>query len=81
VWDDGNKLFADAFAFFAANFLTDIANAFALVGFRRIEAADFGSELTDELLIDSFHLDLSIFNDCNVETRRYGVKEWMGATQ
>jgi hypothetical protein len=81
VWGDGNGLFADAFAFFAANFLTGVANSLALVGFGRIEAADFGSELTDELLVDSFHLDLGVFNDCDAETRGDGVKEWMGAAE
>jgi hypothetical protein len=75
VWDDG--LFADALAFFAANFLTDVANSLALVGLRRIEAANFGSELTDELLVDAFHLNLGVLNDSDVETRRDGVKEWM----
>jgi hypothetical protein len=78
---DGNGLFADAFAFFAANFFTDIANAFALVRFRRIETADFGSELTDELFINAFNLDLGVLNDSDVETRWDGVKERMGTTE
>jgi hypothetical protein len=81
VWDDGNGLLADAFAFFAANFLTDVANAFALVRLGWIEAANLGSELTDELLVDSFDLDLGVFNDSDVETRRDGVKEWVGTTE
>ena len=65
---DGNGLFADALAFFAANFLTDVANAFALVRLGWIEAANFGSELTDELLVDSFDLDLGVLNDSDAET-------------
>jgi len=81
VRGDGGGLFADAFAFFAANFLTDVANSFALVRLRRIEAANFGSELTDELLVDAFHLDLGVLNDCDAETLWNGVKEWVRAAE
>ena len=77
MWGDGDKLFADAFAFFAANFFTDVANALALIWLGWIEAANFGSELTDELLIDAFHLDLGVFNDCDAESLGDGVEEWV----
>jgi len=78
---DGCGLFADAFAFFAANFLTDVANAFAFVRLRWVEPADLGGELTDELFIDAFDLDFGIFHDRDLETGWDGVKEWVGATE
>ena len=53
-------LLADAFAFLAADVLTDVADALALVRFWRIVGSHFGGELPNKLFVDSFHLDFGV---------------------
>src|SRR5436309_3150721 len=47
-------------ALLAANLFARVSNAFALVRLRRVVAADVGSNLADQFLVDPFHLDLRI---------------------
>jgi len=54
---------------------TGVAYTFAFVGLRWVVAADFGSELADELLVDSFHLNLGIIRNGNSKTSGDGVQE------
>lgn len=74
-------LFADALAFLAADAFIGVTNALALVGFRRVVAADLGGELADELFVDAFHLDLGVVRDRDLEVGRDRVEQRMGAAQ
>jgi hypothetical protein len=49
----------DCLAFLAANALANDAHALALVGFRRIIAANLCRHGANELLVDPFDLELS----------------------
>jgi hypothetical protein len=77
----GFRLFADALAFLAADVFTDIADTFAFVGLGRIEGADFGGELADDLFVDAFDLDFGVVRDRDGEAAGDGVEEWVGATE
>jgi len=60
---------------------TGIADTLALVRLRLVVSADFSGELADELLVDTFHLDLGVFVHRDGETGRDRVKEWVGTAQ
>ena len=57
----------DGFAFLAADLFADVADALALVRLRRVVGADIGRELTDELFVDAFDLDLGVFRDGDLD--------------
>lgn len=65
----------------AADVFTNVADAFAFVWLGWVVVAHFGGELADELLVDSFHLNLRIVSDSNGETFRDGMEDGMGFTE
>ena len=75
---DGNGLFADALAFLAADVLADIADSLALVRLGWIEAADFGGELADELLIDPLDDDMVLVGAGDLQPFRNRFVDFVG---
>ena len=61
----------------AADVFANIANTFAFVGLRWIIVTNFSGELANELLVDSFHLDLRVLSNSYFETFWNGVKNWV----
>src|ERR1700761_4255794 len=54
------NLFTSSLTSLLAHHFTNVANTFALVRLGLAEAADLGSNLADELLVDAFERDLGV---------------------
>src|SRR3954470_19803037 len=63
----------DGLAFLTDDAFVAVADAFAFVRFRRVEAADFGSHLADSLAVGAFDGQFGVFLDGNFDLRRERV--------
>src|SRR5438094_3584647 len=71
----------DGLAFLADHPLVGVADAFAFIGFGRIEGADLGSDLADDLPIRTFNGQLGVFLDRDLDLGRNGINDRMRITE
>src|ERR1700722_4579539 len=58
IWPGANQLLLNSLAFLALDMFARITNAFALVRFRRIKRAQFGSHQAHDLFVRAFNRQL-----------------------
>src|SRR5262249_43954670 len=69
------KLLLDGLAFLADDAFVGVADAFAFVRFRWVEAADFGCDLADGLAVRPFDGELGVFLDRHLDLVGYGIDD------